>query len=165
MDIRLTKKDGMLKKSGIEDGWKHVSTMPSGHKVYHDKGKKSALWAAVKDGDVHQRIMGTPTEDGHFKVNIANGLGDASVKAHDLYHHMITHHGVTIRSDDYHTKGGRSIWKSLSENPDIEVSRYKFDGKPIKMHTGRDFSKNYQGPLKKSYFVATSNKKAGNETI
>ena len=93
----------------------------------------------------------------HMHVDLCNGHAcslhahkDSEIKAHEFYHHLVTHHGIKLKSDTNQSVGAMKTWKKLSEYPDVKVTHQKFDSTFIDSKTKsktlplkKDFKKNY----------------------
>ena len=84
-----------------------------------------------------------PVED-DLRVIGAYGRKGSEVKASDLYHHLVTKHHISLRSDNYQSEGGMKVWNRVSQHPDIEVTHHAKDtGRQLPLYHGNLFPKNY----------------------
>jgi hypothetical protein len=129
----------------------YQSTMPSGHHLYTQseispssiapsEQKHYAFNPKTKqvdmqvDGLVKHHANGSRT----FRVGELSGREGSSIKAHDLYHHLITKHDHILRTD-MHSVGGMKVWKKLSQKPDINVHGWNhFKDAPVNVRTHDD---------------------------
>lgn len=98
----------------------------------------------------------------HMHIDFAGGhvVGlhahkDSEVKAHEVYHHLITNYGMDIKSDTNQSPGAMKVWKKLKSYPDIKITHHKDDfksGKRIKMKN--KFEDNYGSQNRDTYFKA-----------
>lgn len=108
----------------------HVSTTPSGHKVWKREivspasgDRRVTIAATAPDGKMDVRVTGTvfanaPSE---FHVNSLDGYIGGTLKAHDFYHHIVHNHYDMV-SDNVHSMGGRKTWARLASKPDIAMT-------------------------------------------
>jgi hypothetical protein len=114
----------------------HISTMKSGHKIYlHEKKygpytvrtyhaydpktKKTTLSAM---GDFNKK-------SGHLhKIELASSP-ENTLKAHKFYHHLITHHNISIQ-DDSSSPGNKKVWERLAKMPGVNIHGWS-KGKPV----------------------------------
>ena len=106
----------------------HISTMKSGHRVIklqHPNDKTYARYQVRdhKTGDVHMEVQGNHTGN-RFDVASLNAGHNNTVKAHELYHHLITQHGIHIHSDYEQSEGGMKVWKALHKMPGIHMQSW-----------------------------------------
>jgi hypothetical protein len=141
---------------------KPMSTMPSGHQIFC-KGIRVRSYSAFnpKTKKVDMHVNGFE-KNGILKVNELRGRKGASIKAHEFYHHLITHpnHNLTLHSSDIQTKGGRETWRILQQHSDIEMQHMGpgilgglFRGR-LTLHTGDKWGNNYRPEYENSRFVA-----------
>lgn len=81
----------------------------------------------------------------------------------DFYREILEHEGG-IKSDYVQTSGGQKTWHDLVHNhPDVAVTHHnEHTGAKIKLHTGADWEKNFDGPQGRqgrTYFIARLIKK------
>jgi hypothetical protein len=172
MPLRLlnySEEEGRLHKTKKWFLGKKISTHPkTGHDIYM-KGKVWFTYRAVhpKTKKIEMEVQGYKNR-GHFQISTLAGVEGSTIKAHQLYHHLIHHHGVTLRSSNIQSGGGAKTWKSLSQYPDIEMTHEQptsFFRKPpnLPIHHDKEWDKNYAfgfggdlppNRLSRSYFVA-----------
>lgn len=146
----------------------HISTTKSGHKIYRVKKPGSTFrhYEAVKDGVVHQSVMGYDNSHDESKllVGVLSGNPSTTIKAHEFYHHLITHHNISLESSQKQSRGGAKVWKNLSEMPGIKMIRNKnihdinkdaTYTRKVKIHKGKDWFKNYDPGQFNTSFTAT----------
>lgn len=114
-------------------------------------------------GKVHMEIHGRehPYDPNRLRINGLNGTHESEIKAHQFYHHLVIHHGLTLHSDDTQSEGGLKTWHKLStEYPDIRVRHISGDEHELPFDK-TNFRKNYIGlgrpgdpRLGRSYFEA-----------
>lgn len=81
-------------------------------------------------GKIHLEMHGreNDSDPGIVQVRGLTGTHELEVKAHDFYHHLIVHHGLTLHSDDTQSEGGMKVWHKLAtEHPDIHVTHVSGD--------------------------------------
>jgi hypothetical protein len=115
--------------------------------------------AVSSDNKTHMMVNGR-IKGNEFHVSKLSGHPDTKIKAHEFYHHLITHHGLTLNSSDMQSEGGAKVWQRLSEMPGIKMSRMAFgqrmkNDKRAKLHKGADWHKNYEDEKSDSYFKAS----------
>jgi hypothetical protein len=74
--------------------------------------------------------------NGHktFEVdNLAKVDDHSTLKAHDLYHHLMKHHKMAIMSSDTQSEGGQKVWKSLAKKKDVHVHGWH-DEHPVNLN-------------------------------
>ena len=133
--------------SGYQAGQKHISKH-NGHHVYKltnpdDQFSHGYLLADSKSKRVKAHITGR-TKGNEFTVGWVAKHSSYSGKMTDFYHHLITHHDINMNSSTEHSPGSVANWKKLSERPDIHMTR-SMNGEGIRLHTGDDWHKNYEG--------------------
>lgn len=77
----------------------------------------------IKTGNIEMTVHGE--EDG--KKFFVGGLGayaGGKYKAHEFYHHLITHHGIHLHSDYEQSTGGMKVWKALHKMPGIHMQSF-----------------------------------------
>lgn len=124
-----------------------------------------------KDYDIHKdgtdyQLVHRSSQKAHMAVDLERGSNqvqwleksqNCKVKAHEFYHHLITKHGLTIKSDTSHSIPAMHTWKRLSEYPDIHMTHSAGE-----LHRGEDWGRNYSGrghrsdKLFKSHFTASA---------
>lgn len=127
---------------------KLLSTMPSGHDVYHRvvEDKKDGMkyhHYYVDGGDGRAAVkLETNQAKGHKAEEIDKIAADRSYvdrpKAHEVYHHLINHHDKMFTSYAQ-SPGGRGAWKSLSKMKNINVHGWDADNeKPVNIDLKSD---------------------------
>ncbi len=126
-----------------------TSTFRGTH-VAHD------IWAVdQKTGKVNMRLSGGRGDDNkHIRINSVKGRKGSPIKAHELYHHLITTHSFTLTSDKNQSKGGSSTWKELSKNKDIHMTHDNPHGERVKLHPASKWHHNYSDETENSRFTA-----------
>jgi hypothetical protein len=107
----------------------HLSTMPSGHKIYHrvfndnDGTKYHHYYVDGGDGKTAVKLE-TNQGKNHKAEEIDKIAADRSYekrpKAHEVYHHLITHHDKMFTSYAQ-SAGGKGAWKKLSGMKNVNV--------------------------------------------
>lgn len=126
---------------------KHISTMPTGHKVYH-KQVGSGDWMAAehhyyvtnREGNTVTKIKTekSPRVKSEHIDNIAASDHPDRPKAHEIYHHLITHHNKILTSS-VQSPGGHKIWKELSKQKNVSTHGWDYDNdKPINTDLASD---------------------------
>ncbi len=77
-------------------------------------------------GRVEQHVDGLKNKAGTFHVARLSGAPGATIKAHDLYHHLIQKHNASFSTDKQST-GGRHVWNQLEKKRNVNV--HGFDPK------------------------------------
>lgn len=104
-------------KYTIHDLGNKISTTKSGHDVYHDKPGE---YYAVKNGKIHLHISGN--KDGKSFATVQTKAYEGNtIKAHELYAHLIKHHKLILTSGANQSEGGKKIWQRLSKVKGINV--------------------------------------------
>lgn len=141
-DDKLTPDEQKLHQAS---SYKHISTF-KGHHIFTQVSPQGDHAFAVVNPEtskVTHRIM-TSAEKGGLKVGGLYGTNNAGVKAHEIYHHLITHHGFTLHSDDTQSVGGAKVWKRLSEMPGVSVTHHSnATGTKITLNKGDKWNTNY----------------------
>ena len=104
---------------------KEISRMPSGHIVKVSADTRTYSVHDPKTGESQLRVWGRlfPTGNKYYVSNLDSHQGN-TVKAHELYHHLITHHGIHLHSDHEQSEGGMKVWKRLQKYSDIHMQSY-----------------------------------------
>ena len=136
---------------------KEISTTSSGHIITHRNvpGEVSHTFEAInpKTG-LTQMKMSANKIGGILQEFKLAGRAGSDIKAHEFYHHLITHHNMELNSSEMHSK----VWEKLSSMPGVTMTRKKYGqglrpDKKTKMHTGDNWKKNYGDG--DTYFVAS----------
>ena len=73
-----------------------------------------------------------------FHVKLLAGHHDSNLKAHELYHHLITRHDHTMVASEQ-SPGGKRVWDNLHKMKGVGI--HGWDPKkdqPVNVHYGRD---------------------------
>lgn len=94
------------------------------YQIWGDKsnGRFTAIHAGT--GHAHMYLDGAfeGEKPNEFHINELQGHPDSGIRAHELYHHLVTKHGIELHSSDEMSQGGSKTWKRLASNyPDVEV--------------------------------------------
>ena len=130
-----------------------ISTTRSGHDVHRQVNYGLTKYSAVKDGDSHMTVEGRTRGD-EFHVRRTSGAQGGTIKAHELYHHLIDHHGLTMVSDDHHSPGGKKIWEKLGSMDGVRLTRRESPTSSHEDSIRTPFDDNYGGFNRLSVFVA-----------
>lgn len=132
-NLRFDKSRKPLKLESPSANSKKVSSVGDYHIYKGNIGDEHAYYAVHKDsGATHMRVLGH--EDGNkFTVTGLMGHNDTKIKAHEFYHHLITHHGIELHSDRKQSKGGKNVWKKLSKYKDIQMGHRDSKGNELKV--------------------------------
>jgi hypothetical protein len=79
----------------------------------------------------------------HFTVSRLKGREGTEIKAHELYHHLTTKHGIVLHSDSTQSVGGLKVWKEMSKKPGLKM-KHTFNDKELPLHKDADWDKNYR---------------------
>lgn len=126
-------------------GRKPISRTKSGHDVYrlsNQFGEREYMAVDPQTMRVHMKSAGFSYPD-HYDEGGLLKSPDSTIKAHEFYHHIIQNHENEIRSDTVHSKGGAKVWQKISELPDVNVGHIDDDERPLPLHRGANWSKNY----------------------
>lgn len=132
-----------------EEGFSKISTTPSGHDVYRRTKERKfggddelVTFKAVKDGKQHMHVSTTKVGENSYRVHDLSANEGNTIKAHELYHHLVSHHGIELQSDVQQSPGGMKTWERLSKKPGIKMTSMGSDGQhnDIDRH---DFKNNY----------------------
>lgn len=141
------KRDTFMQKS---DGWDHHSTMDSGHKVVVRRFNDNQTTFHVKNKTGKAIVSVKALENGKdLEIQNLAKTEDSDVKAHDIYHHLITKHGYNIYSDHYQSVGGMKVWKNLAKKPGINMRVYSDKSKktkPLPKNFDVDYVKDKKNP-------------------
>lgn len=125
----------------------HISTTPSGHKIYKHSTRSGsvAFYATDADDKLHMTLE---TDERYadprmHEINYVVAHEGNTIKAHDFYHHLITHDNVHLVSDKEHSPGGAKIWEKLSKMPGIKMTRLGGDNKERRMRMFGGWKRNY----------------------
>jgi hypothetical protein len=134
----------------------YMSHLPSGHHLfsqsekYGGSTKKYYAWnpkSKQVDMQVDGQIKSHQNGSKSFEIGDLAGREGSSLKAHDFYHHLITHHDH-ILSTSSQTSGGVKVWKKLSQKKDIHVHGWDPTNKsPVNVRT-HDDSETHMDPTK-----------------
>lgn len=123
-----------------------ISTLPTGHHVYHtlhpDEPDLHTIYAwHPHDRTSHITMSAITTENithlpKNLHVTMVSTTENSTVRAHKLYEHLINDHDVVFTAHKQ-TPGGFKIWQNLSKTDGITVRAFhpdseKFTG-PIKL--------------------------------
>ena len=128
----------------------HLTQNFRGTTVSHD------FWAVdQKTNKVNMKVSGHRGDNNnHFSVNSLSGRKDSPIKAHELYHHLITQHSFTITSDKNQSTGGVNTWKHLSKHKDIDMTHNNSYGDKLPLHSADKWHHNYSNESENSRFTA-----------
>lgn len=147
----ITKSDKMDAKGlgePVPSDAKHLSTTPSGHKVFHkmtvdkDDGQEyHHYYVSDKKGNTSMKLE-TNKKKGEAAEEIdkvaAHDPNPDRPKAHELYHHLITHHDKMFTSFAQ-SPGGKKIWKNLSGMKNISIHGWDNESdKPVNIDMKSD---------------------------
>jgi hypothetical protein len=108
----------------IEKYGKLHSVMDSGHEVRlkHNKqfGSKEYSVIDLKTKLSQINLHTLSKNDKHHTINELSGRKDSPVKAHQLYHHLITNHGAQFMTHSQ-SPGGFKVWQKLHKMPGIDI--------------------------------------------
>jgi hypothetical protein len=117
--------------------WKSPNTPDEKFPVHH--------WILHHDdsGIAHMHSRGGTTPDGYFIANDTSKHPDCEISAPEFYKHILRSGRVKgIQSSTQQSEGGKSIWKRLHRDSDVEVTHHDSKtGKQIPLH--RDWDRNY----------------------
>lgn len=119
---------------------KHYKKVSSahGHDIYkketesHAAKIKFTTYAAAKDGHPKVAVKMSTHGDGKSVVTGLQATKDNKLKAHDFYHHLITHHGETIHSDAEQSEGAKKVWKRLMKKPGLKFHVHDWSNGKVK---------------------------------
>lgn len=104
-----------------------ISKMSSGHVVkikhYPNDSSYVSYTAHGQDDKLHMEVQGHKYNN-KFNVGALNAYEGSTVRAHELYHHLITHHDLHLHSDYEQSEGGMKVWKKLHKMPGIHMQSY-----------------------------------------
>lgn len=110
---------------------KHVSSIGPDHHVYRSK---------VHGGETEYNVYHHPTKTVHLMAagvvhKHSDKEGDSAfqekhlyshanntIRAHELYQHILKHHHHTLISADAHSPGGQKVWRRLTKSPGVKNS-------------------------------------------
>jgi len=126
-----------------------ISETPTGHHIYHINDTNHPEYHTIyawhpDDKTSHVSVNVTDMDKNKGKlpknihVDMVSSKKGSSLKAHDLYHHLITNHDMVITSGEQ-TMGGLKLWKNLAKNKDVSIrgfipSNNEFTG-PVNLDT------------------------------
>lgn len=160
--LPLYKHDSYMKSHDERKELKHEGTyqVNDDYEVHHH-----SISYGLKYGDKHYfNVVHKPTGHMHLQLqthvnpgwqahrvsNLA-GVEGNNLKAHELYHHLLSTGKLkALYSDHTHSTGGKKVWQRLSQMPGINMRLMK-KGKEIPIH--KVWQKNY-GDFS-SLFLAT----------
>lgn len=129
--------------------YKKISSL-NGIPIHHKKSDDSETFVAHDEGRGHMTVHLKTNDDGHKYVSMIKKTPKFSAfKAHELYHHIITHHNQPISSDTWQSSGAKDTWKNLIDKKDIEVKTNK--GRSV---TPENFDDHYTEKNNNTYFIA-----------
>jgi len=145
MEHRLTDTEPYNQKGNQHN---FLSVMKSGHHLYKHESKNDIIDTNFYAHNPHTNLpdiwVGGQLHDKHFYIDTISGRKGSTIKAHDFYHHLIKHHGLTLHSSTFQSRGGQKIWKQLAVKPDVEITKRSItDQKPIPVHPPSEWDKNY----------------------
>ena len=115
-------------------------------KTYDDEwqGKTTKYTAFNTKHRIADIQVGGSQTGKHFTVSYLKGREGSEIRAHELYHHLTTRHGMVLHSDDTQSEGGMKVRKNMSEKPGLKM-KHTFAGKELPLHKDADWKKNYVG--------------------
>jgi hypothetical protein len=129
-DVPMTAKlpDQKFKSKGS----KLISNAPSGHHIYRETSPHGGFtgFAAVHpvSKKIEMHVVGSTQKHSNgsetLKVTNLSGSKNSSIKAHELYHHLINHHNMIIHSDNSQSEGGLKTWRRLHKIPGVNVHKW-----------------------------------------
>lgn len=127
--------------------YKHVSSA-YGHDIYkketesHAQKIRFTTYAGAKNGKVKIAVKMSTHGDNKSTITGLQATKDNTFKAHDFYHHLITHHGETLHSDAEQSEGAKKVWKRLMRKPGVKFHVHDWSNgktKPLHPITNRNF--------------------------
>lgn len=127
-----------------------ISSLPSGHIItkkkidYYDpeEGYDQYEYSAIgPDGKKDLSLKGHQKGNSFIVVDLSANKNN-TLKAHELYHHLITKHNLHIHSDYEQSTGGMKTWKKLHQMPGIHMQSYNGSTKKYS-ELKRSFQRNY----------------------
>ena len=132
----------------VSDNVKPSETKPHTYMAHHD------------DTDTtHMVASGGTTKDNYFRIRMTRKHSDSEVSGAEFYKHILAHgEHAGIESDIDHTEGGEHIWKKLSHEKNVSITRHNaVTGEKLKMH--KDWDKNYEDGPKSVFRLKLKNGK------
>lgn len=80
-----------------------------------------------KTNKVHVAVYGKTHQHrgGHsMQIHMLAAHPESTVKAADVYHHLIHHHGTTLVSGDRQSPGGLKVWQKLAKKHDVSTHMF-----------------------------------------
>lgn len=119
------KKDGYSKFSSLGNHDLYQSHNGSHHKyIAHNRATGKIDISML--GSQHKHKKGTT-----FNIQSLAGRTGSSLKAHDLYHHLITKHDHILVGTT-HSIGGQKVWQKLAKKPGVGIHGW-LNGKPVNL--------------------------------
>lgn len=104
----------------------HISTMPSGHLIMREDDHGHTIYSAINPDTKHinLQVSGSHRNGDRFDISGLVGRKGSTIKAHEFYHHLITHHNIHLHSDYEQSEGGMKVWKNLQKMPGIHMQSF-----------------------------------------
>jgi hypothetical protein len=100
------------------------------HHIYQAKKREHSHYIAYNPEtsqiDMHMSAIEKPHKNGTstLKSILLSGRKGSTIKAHHLYHHLITKHNKILQADDQ-SPGGKKVWQRLNRNyKDVHVHNW-----------------------------------------
>lgn len=110
----------------------HTDSMSGGHKLIHATARDpnhKHYFLAGSDNKIKTAL--TTRKRGKSElVGLLASHDSATIKAHDLYHHLITKHNKILTSD-MQTTGGLKVWQKLAKKHSVNIHAVDAKGNPI----------------------------------
>lgn len=153
--VSKSKKAGLLDFTSLTKTKSHlISSSPSGHQIWkHTPSDHPKCWySSPIDSNtviyyathldtkhkVHMAVEGIQKNNVLHEKFLRKG-DDGTIKAHDLYHHLLkAGHVVAIVGDD-HSLGAYNVWLKLSKKKNVNIHGW-YLGKPVNIKFGVDFT-------------------------
>jgi hypothetical protein len=105
-----------------------ISKMKSGAHVYYSKkihanGDTEHVYRVSDHENKHiHLVLSTHSKKGHKAEHVIKLVGhaDNKTKAHDFYHHIITHHDRMLATD-HQSPGGKKVWERLAKKKSVNI--------------------------------------------
>jgi hypothetical protein len=146
------KENRLVSTNDIPNGNK-VGALSSGHDLYHEEKPLTHVWTAFNPSTNRHdmRLHTVALDDGRHVVQNVEGRKDSSIKAHELYHHLVSNgHLKELISDYTQSPGGSKVWRRLSTMNGVSVNHLVNNKEePLQKNWDDHFKPDYR----KSHFV------------
>ena len=139
--------------------FEHISTMPSGHRLFKEKNHSlddmsEPHFFFVAHPSKAQKEMTMVTYRDHKRNHRLEFVGlnkGSELEPAEAFHHMVSEHGLRLASLNKHSTGTKETWAKLIDKPDTELHMIDRDNKQTPLESNYD--DNYSSKNKAKRFL------------